>query len=220
MLFDASESTSNKNHNIMKRSILSGTAVVLIAALLVSFTPAMHVDTYKVDTKQSKVEWHAAKLTGKHNGDIQLSSGEILNNHGSLTGYVEVDMTTIRNTDVESAEYKAKLENHLKSADFFDVAKYPKARFVIKSTKPITEKKEGGYTHHVVGDLTIKDKTNEIGFDAIINMTGNRASCVGTVVVDRSKFDVKYGSKTFFADIGDKVIYDEFTLQVNVVADK
>ena len=210
-----------KTPKIMKRSIVAGAVAAFSAATFLSFTPGkLHIDTYKVDTKLSKLEWQAAKLTGKHNGDVMFSSGEIKNDHGALTGYVEVDMHTIRNLDVESAEYKAKLENHLKSADFFDVAKYPTAKFVILTATPITERKEGGYTHNIKGNLTIKDKTNEIAFDAIVNMTGNRASCVGTVVVDRSKFDVKYGSKTFFADIGDKIIYDDFTLQFNVVADK
>jgi len=202
----------------MKRTaILSVTA---LAFALMSFSPMLHTESYKVDTKLSTLNWHAEKLTGKHDGSISYSAGEIKNDHGNLSGFVEVDMTTIVNKDVESPEYRTKLENHLKSADFFDVAKYPKAKFVITSTTPLTEKKEGGYTHHIKGNLTIKDKTNEIGFDAIVNMIGSRASCVGTAVIDRSKFDVKYGSKTFFADIGDKMIYDEFTIQFNVVADK
>src|SRR5262245_27116699 len=204
----------------MKSQFVAGAVAAFSAATFLAFTPGLHTDTYKVDTKQSKLEWKAAKLNGKHKGEVQFSSGEIRNDHGTLSGFVEVDMTTIENKDLESAEYKAKLENHLKSPDFFDVAKYPKARFVIVQATPLTEKKEGGYTHNVKGNLTIKDKTNEIAFDAIVNMTGKRASCVGTVVVDRSKFDVKYGSKTFFADIGDKIIYDDFTLQFNVVADK
>jgi len=197
------------------------TAMAATALVFISMTPAkFHTDTYKLDPKLSTIAWHAAKMTGKHNGTISFTAGEISNAHGTISGSVEVDMTSIKNTDVESPEYKTKLENHLKSADFFDVAKYPKATFVITSATPITEKKEGGYTHHLKGNLTIKDKTNEIEFDAIVNIVGSRASCVGTATIDRSKFDVKYGSKTFFADIGDKVIYDEFTLQFNVVADK
>ena len=75
-------------------------------------------------------------------------------------------------------------------------------------------------THTVKGMLTIKDKTNEITFDAVLKITETQASCTGTAVVDRSKFDVKYGSKSFFPDIGDKMIYDEFTLKFNVVAVK
>ena len=192
----------------------------LAAFVLMAFSASKHEDTFKLNPKLSTLEWQAEKLTGKHNGDIMFSAGEIKNNHGAFTGYVEVDMNTIRDKDIESPEYRTKLENHLKSPDFFDVAKFPKARFVITSCTPITEQKEGGYTHNIKGNLTIKDKTNEIAFDAIINTIGNRASCVGTAVVDRSKFDVKYGSKTFFADIGDKVIYDDFKLQFNVVAEK
>src|SRR6186997_2843523 len=103
------------------------TVMAATALVLTSMAPArFHTDTYKLDPKLSTIGWHAAKMTGKHNGTISFTTGEISNAHGTITGSVEVDMTTIKNTDVESAEYKAKLENHLKSADFFDVAKYPK----------------------------------------------------------------------------------------------
>src|SRR5262245_38588982 len=129
---------------------------IALTATLFSFTPIKHEDTFKVNPKLSALEWQAEKLTGKHNGDIQFSVGEIKNNHGAFTGFVEVDMTSIKDKDIEAPEYRTKLENHLKSADFFDVAKYPTAKFVITSCTPITEQKEGGYTHNVKGNLTIK----------------------------------------------------------------
>lgn len=194
--------------------ILSG---ALIVFALIAVAGKFHIDTFNVDAKQSNLEWFAKKVSGKHNGTIMLKGGQIQNNHGTITGYVEIDMTTITNKDIENAEPRTKLENHLKSADFFDVKNYPTSKFVIKSMVPLTEAKEG-FTHKVTGDLTIKDKTNEISFDATIGLLPGKVTCTGSAVVDRAKFDVKYGSRTFFADIGDKMIDDEFTLKFNVVA--
>lgn len=203
----------------MKKTIILLAAVASFA--LVAFTgKKSHTDVYNVDPKQSSLEWYAEKVTGKHNGTIMLSSGTIANAHGQFSGAVEIDMTTIADKDLESAEKRGKLENHLKSPDFFDVAKYPKAKFVIGSITPIKDTKPDGFTHNVKGMLTIKDKTNEISFDAVLKIQEANAVCVGSVVVDRSKYDVRYGSKSFFPDIGDKMINDEFTLKFTVVAVK
>ncbi|HKR04142.1 MAG TPA: YceI family protein [Bacteroidia bacterium] len=198
---------------------------IILSAVLAAFTLTSlvnkkpHSDTYRVDVKQSSLEWAAQKVTGKHNGTIMLSGGEITNNHGNFTGTIEIDMTTIEDKDMEPGKGKEKLEGHLKSADFFDAATYPKSKFVITSIVPVAKPTEGA-SHTVKGMLTIKDKTNELSFDAVIKISETQASCVGTAVVDRSKFDVKFGSKSFFPDIGDKMIYDEFTLKFNVVAVK
>ena len=177
-------------------------------------------DVYKIDTKLSSLEWYAEKLTGKHNGTILFSNGMVNSDHGSITGTFDIDMKSIENKDMEPGEWRSKLENHLKSPDFFDTEKYPKSTFVITSAIPIKVTQKDGFTHKVKGMLTIKDKTNEITFDAKIIIDEKKATCIGSAVVDRSKFDVRYGSKTFFADIGDKMIYDEFTLKFNAVAFK
>lgn len=202
----------------MKKIILLSTAFACF--ILLSFKYALHTDIYKVDNKLSKLEWFAEKLTGKHNGTIDFWGGEIKNNHGNFSGIVEVDMNTLKNLDVKDDTYRAKLEGHLKSADFFDAAKYPKSTFVITSITPVANAKQGGATHNVKGNLTIKDKTNEIAFEATVSMEMNKITCTGTAVVDRSKFDVRYGSKAFFPEIGDKIIYDEFKLKFNLVAVK
>ena len=201
----------------MKKVILF--SATLVALTLMAFTgKKLHVDTFKVDTKLSSLEWFAEKVNGKHNGTIMLSGGEIKNDHGNFTGSFAIDMNTIANTDIKDNGYREKLEKHLKSADFFDAEKYPKSTFVIISVTPITVAKAGGFTHTVKGNLTIKDKTNEITFDAVVKMEANTFTCAGAAIVDRSKFNVKYGSKTFFESIGDKMIYDEFTLKFKVVA--
>lgn len=177
----------------------------------------LHVDVYEVDVNNSSAEWFAAKFTGKHNGTVRLSGGQLKNDHGKLSGLIEIDMNSIKDDDIKDEKMNAKLTNHLKSEDFFDVAKYPKSTFVITSIEALAEVKEDA-THKISGNLTIKDKTNPITFDATLIMQQNKITCVGSAVVDRSKFDVRYGSKSFFEDIGDKVIYDEFTIKFNVIA--
>ena len=201
----------------MKKTILGAAAIGMI--LFSAFKGGNHTDVYKVDTKLSSLEWYAEKVTGKHNGIITLSSGTISNDHGNLSGVFEMDMTSIANKDM-TGEYATKLENHLKSEDFFNSMKFPTAKFVTISITPIKGVKEGGFTHSVKGNMTIKDKINEISFDAVIKNEGNNIACVGTAVIDRSKFDVKYGSKSFFPEIGDKMIYDEFKVKFNVVGVK
>lgn len=201
----------------MIKTILGAAVIGMITLSAFTFKG----DTYKVDTKTSSMEWTGKKLTGEHNGTILLSSGEIEMTNDVVTGgKFEIDMTTIADKDLQDPAYKAKLEGHLKSADFFDVQKFAKATFVIISVTPIKEAQEGGYTHTVKGNMTIKDKTIEISFDAVIKMATGKVACVGQAILDRSKFDIKYGSKTFFPEIGDKLIYDEFTVKFNVVATK
>ena len=201
----------------MKTQAILGAAVIGMIALS-AFT-GKQTDVYKADTKLSSVEWFAEKVGGKHNGTILLSSGEIKSDKGKLSGNFEVDMSSIANKDMQG-EWAAKLEGHLKSADFFDAAKFPTAKFATTSITPIKDAKAGGFTHTVKGNLTIKDKTNEIVFDAVIKAEGNNMVVVGTATVDRSKFDIKYGSKSFFPEIGDKMINDEFTVKFNLVATK
>jgi polyisoprenoid-binding protein YceI len=201
----------------MIKTILGAAVIGMITLSAFTFKG----DTYKVDTKTSSMEWTGKKLTGEHNGTILLSSGEVEVTKDIVTGgKFEINMTTIEDKDLQDPAYKAKLEGHLKGADWFDTQKFPKATFLITSVTPVKDAKEGGYTHTVKGNLTIKDKTNEISFDAVIKMADGKVACVGQAIIDRSKFDIKYGSKTFFPEIGDKLIYDEFTVKFNVVAVK
>jgi polyisoprenoid-binding protein YceI len=135
---------------------------------------------------------------------------------GVLTGGTfTVDMTTIDCTDLEG-EWKDKLVNHLKSADFFGVETYPTATFVI--TDVVSRGKPGEYK--VVGDMTIKNKTNEVKFNAVIDDSGEGRTGTANVTIDRSEYDVRYGSGSFFDNLGDKTIYDDFDLEISLVLDK
>lgn len=185
--------------NILKGSILS-----VIVLSLVAFTA---IDKQQVDVEASQIKWEGEKLTGSHYGTIDLKEGYFEMEDDKLVGGEFVaDMSTIDVTDLEGDD-KAKLMGHLKSEDFFGVKNYEEAKFVINT---IADK---GDSYGISGDLTIKGKTNPIAFD--LKMDGNTATT--ELVIDRTKYDIKYGSGSFFDNLGDKVIYDEFTLDIKLV---
>lgn len=177
----------------------------------------LHVDTYKVDVKSSTIEWTGEKLSGKHTGTIKLLSGSLYNNHGKFGGVFTIDMNSIAVTDL-TGDKKAKLEGHLKSDDFFGVKTFPSSTFEITSLAPLSGVNAGEPNFNVTGKLTIKNKTNDISFPATIKFDGPNMTASGTVKIDRSKYDVRYGSKTFYSDIGNKAISDEFILKLNIKA--
>ena len=196
-------------------------SVIIISFLLMSFSVLNnHVDYFIVDSKQSQIEWIGEKVSGTHTGTILLSGGTVKNNHGSISGNFEFDMTSISNADIKNEKSKKKLEEHLKSTDFFDVANFPKATFVISSVTPNVESNSSGYSHIINGNLSIKNISNEISFKANLTMQSDKVTCSGTAIIDRSKFAINYASKTTFPDIGDKMIFDEFKLNFNIVAIK
>jgi polyisoprenoid-binding protein YceI len=194
-------------------AVLAGCSFISAAS-----SPA-HTDVYKVNVAESKLEWAGKKVNGEHKGTIQFKSGELNNDHGKFTGTFEIDMTTISNTDL-TGNSKERLENHLKSDDFFGVEKFPLSKFVVASVTPLATRTEQGHTHLVSGNLTIRDKTNPISFNVVMETVVANLVFRGETTIDRSKYNVRYGSKTFFENIGDKMIYDEFTLKFNVVLNK
>lgn len=161
----------------------------------------------EVDTAKSTIAWKGYKVTGEHAGTINVKSGSLDIQDGVLKGgSFEIDMTSIACTDLQG-EYAGKLVGHLASPDFFNVAEFSTASF--KITKAIAY---AGGDHKVTGNLTIKDKTQEISFRA--NVTDGIATA--KIVIDRSKFDIRYGSGSFFDNLGDKTIYDEFDLDISL----
>ncbi|MEM9676255.1 MAG: YceI family protein [Bacteroidota bacterium] len=189
--------------------------LAVIFALASAFTlPEKEAVSYDVDVQQSEITWKGEKIAGAHEGTIQLRDGSLLLEDGKLVGgNFTIDMSTISNSDLEG-EYKGKLEGHLKSDDFFGVEKYPTATLSITNVEP-----KAGNTYQITGDLTIKDKTNQIQFPATVATQGNRVTAEASITVDRSEYDVRYGSDSFFDNLGDKVIYDDFDLQISLVAE-
>lgn len=186
----------------MKNTIKNIATAVLVAFVTFSFT-TIDGDKKTIKTDGSKVVWKGYKVTGSHQGTINLKSGSLTFNQDQLTGgEFVIDMPTITSTDL-TGEYKGKLEGHLKSDDFFGVNNHPIATLVFKKVKST-----GKNSYKVTGDLTIKGKTNVIVF--ALSVYGNKANA--SLKVDRTKYDVKYGSASFFDGLKDKAIYDEFDL--------
>jgi polyisoprenoid-binding protein YceI len=186
----------------MKNSIKNIAAAVIVAFLTFSFT-TLEGDKKEIKTENSKVVWKGYKVTGSHQGVIAIKSGHLTFNEDKLTGgdFI-IDMSTITNTDLEG-EYKGKLEGHLKSDDFFGVEKFPTASLIFTKVKST-----GKNSYEVTGDLTIKGKTETVSFN--VSVYGSKANV--SLKIDRTKFDVRYGSTSFFDGLKDKAIYDEFDL--------
>lgn len=196
----------------MKMTFMALVAFFSIA--LFSFTgPVLTLD---VDTAASEVSWKGYKVTGNHTGTINIQEGTILLEEGKLIGgQFTIDVTSIACTDLKEGG-AAKLVGHLKSPDFFGVEAHPTAKFVITRIAP--RGPEGEYK--VTGDLTIKGTTKEIRFNTKLTEEMGKTVAVADLQIDRTDFDLRYGSGSFFDGLGDKTIYDEFDLSIKLVASK
>ncbi len=171
--------------------------------------------TYEVEPTNSAVTWTAKKITGKtHFGSVLFSSGSIqFENNTIQNGEIIIDMTSIEVLDIKEEEMKAKLQGHLNSADFFDTAKFPTAKYTITSV----EKGENS-SFKLNGNMTIKGITQEVPANILLTLKGDLLVGGGTLSIDRSKFDVKYGSGSFFDNLGDDLIEDEISFKIKIIA--
>ena len=183
---------------------------------LMSFTTVMHQDHIKVNTSNSTVKWKGSKVTSSHEGNIKLSSGKLILEHGKLVGgEFEIDMTTIVNTDIEDKEYRQKLEGHLKNEDFFNVNEFKTASLIITTVKLIEES-----SYELQANLTIKGITHEIKFNADVKIKGTAFLAIAKIKIDRTKWDIKYNSGSFFDGLGDYLILDEIDFDVFLLSEK
>ncbi len=172
---------------------------------------------YAVKTDASVVNWTGSKVGGEHVGTLNFSEGTITVEDGNITaGKLVIDMASLANTDLPD-DKKPKLEGHLKSPDFFDVAAFPTSTFEL--TKVTGLENDPDATHLVYGNLTLKDVTKQISFKAKVEM-GENGVTVSTpdFTIDRADFNVKYGSTRFFDDLKDKAINDNVGLSISVSA--
>lgn len=172
--------------------------------------------SYSVDAMSSKTRWVAKKVTATHNGSLNVKAGSLTIAGGLLTeAKLVLDMASIVVED-QSGESKADLEMHLKSDDFFQVNKHPEATFTMTAARPISK-----HSFEVKGVLSIRGVSNEV--TSVIQITPNgvdRTNISGALVIDRTKFGIKYGSGQFFKDLGDKMIDDEFVVTFDLKAKK
>lgn len=182
----------------------------LLSLLVLGLSLSLTAQTATVDIEQSSIEWVGKKVTGQHNGTINILSGELKMVKGKLSGgNFIIDMNSLVVTDLKEGQGKEKLEGHLRSDDFFSIEANPEATLEIDQV--IGLDKEGNYV--VSGRLTIKGITNDIGFKAHVA----DGTATATINIDRTKYDIKYGSSSFFDDLKDKAINDEFTLNVKLI---
>ncbi len=194
----------------MKKIGILGLALAFVSMSFVN--PGTGVDgKLSVDVSSSIITWKGYKPTGSHIGTINLISGDLEVNGDKIKGgYFSVDMSTIK-----ESKGNARFENHLKSKDFFEIETFPTSTFEITSSK----KKEG--KTYITGNLTIKGITKEISFPASVSENDTSVTLTSeTFQINRADFHVKFKSKTFYNDLKDKFINDDFDLQVTIVAKK
>lgn len=185
---------------------LKSLSIVLL--ILVSFFEG-NSQTSKINVSKSSIHWIGKKITGEHEGSIKFKEGYLVFKSKKLTGgNFTVDMTSLSNDD-QTGSSKQKLEGHLKSEDFFNTATYTTSTLVFKSIAS-----KGNNTYLVTGDLTIKGNTNSIQFDLVVE---DKNKATAKLKINRTKYDIKYGSGSYFDDLGDKTIYDDFELSVVLV---
>ena len=187
------------------KSIISAFCILLFSAVAVNLSAQTTTST--VDTESSFINWTGKKVVGSHSGTIKLSGGSLEFTAGKLTGgSFTIDMTSMENTDMKGGGAK-KLMGHLHSDDFFSTANHA------TSTLEITKVNATDFGYDITGDLTIKGITKPITFSA----TAGQYLANADITVDRTAYDIKYGSGSFFSDLGDKAIDNDFTLKVNLV---
>src|ERR1700761_9483767 len=169
----------------------------------------MENQKFKIVSTQSNIGWVGKKVTGAHNGTIAVKEGQlILKNDKLAGGIIVVDTASIAILDVTDPATNAQFAGHLASDDFFSTEKYPEATLEITSVSG----------NHVDGTLTIKGISHPVGFNAAVNINRDTLIATGKLVIDRTKYGMKFRSGNFFKDLGDTLIYNDFDLNVNVTA--
>ena len=182
---------------------------ILIAFILSVISLSSFAQKSIINVEKSSVKWLGKKVTGQHDGTIKIKSGSIeLKNNEIVGGSFIIDMNSIKCNDLKDEGYNKKLVGHLKSDDFFGVNQFPEASFVIKSASEFSNDKST-----VSGIITIKGKTENISFEVL----KNQKTFSSNFDIDRSKFNIRYGSTSFFDSLGDKAIYDMFNLKIKLV---
>ena len=170
-----------------------------------------------VDTLASIVAWKGYKPGGSHHGTLGIKQGELSVENGELvSGTFTLDMNKILCEDLTDAKMNEQLVGHLKSADFFDVAKYPEGKFTITTVEKLND---GVNTHRISGNLELKGVSKNITFDAKVTNEGTSyKATTATFTIDRTQWGVNYGSKNIFKDLKDSFINDDMEVTITIVA--
>ena len=184
---------------------------VIILFLIMSFIfPNSTIDTIWIDNSISKMGWTGYKVTGSHNGQIKIKNGYVLKSEDLITGgEIIIDMQSISVDDIKNPDKNQYLVSHLKNEDFFDVEKFPTANLKILSSKQSITTDKTNSNIEISAELTIKNITHKILFYSYVDFNKNTSK--GQLIIDRTKWNIKYGSNSFY-NLGDRAIYDDFLL--------
>lgn len=199
----------------MKKLVGITLGILVITSTVFAADTKNEKAAFEIDTKASKVTWTAKKVTGEHTGILSVGKGSVMVENSKVAGaQLSIDMNSIVCTDIKDEGTNQKFVGHLKSDDFFSVEKFPMASFEITSMKPGSN----GVEYNVKGKMIIKGISNEISFPAKVTMANGTVKAVGTAKLDRTKWNIRYGSGKFFEGLGDKMIYDEFEIKFDISA--
>lgn len=174
----------------------------ILFSALVAFAFNLSAFAVDIDPAASTFKWTGKKVTGQHYGTLPIKSSNLKEEKGKIVGgEIVLDISQMTVDDL-TGEYQTKFLTHMKSEDFFQIEKWPTAKLVI-------ERVDGKKAY---GKLTIKDKTNPIEFA----YTQKSDLYSGTLKFDRTKYGMIYGSGNFFKNLGDKMIYNDVTLDFKV----
>lgn len=178
----------------------------IFSLLFISSFVLFNAQTKSIDVSSSTINWKGSKVLSAHYGNIDFKSGSLIFKDDKVVGgNFVVDMTSIVCTDLEAGKGKEKLEKHLKNEDFFDVENHPTSTLVFKKIKTLDNN-----LYEITADLTIKGITQSVTFS--LNVASTKGG--GQLVFDRTKYDIKYGSGSFFDNLGDRAISNDIELNV------
>jgi polyisoprenoid-binding protein YceI len=174
----------------------------------------METQNFEVVSAQSNINWTGKKITGAHNGTIDIKAGTLLVDNGKLKGgNFVIDTTSIKILDIADPATNAQFAGHLFSEDFFATDRFAEAMFVITHTDHSNDDR-----NLISGDLTIKGITHPVSFSADVHIADNTITASGKILIDRTRYDMKFRSGNFFTNLGDTLIYNEFELDVTLTA--
>lgn len=174
-------------------------------------------DTLQIDIDKSHVNWEGRKVSGAHNGTLQINAGEVVFEGDTLvSGFIVIDMNSIRVTDINNPEMNKRLERHLKHSDFFNVEEHAYSRFEFRKAS-ILELNAERARYLLEGDLEIKGMRHPLNMKIWVAKGRVAASAEGRATVDRTLYDIRYKSARFFPGIGDRAIYDDFEISFDLL---
>jgi len=180
------------------------------------FLPADGV--YPIDTVRSRVEWSGRNANTRHHGTVGIAAGEIRVRRGAITGRIEIDMTVIRNLNLEGDPLQPVLVSHLQSDDFFLVSRFPRAVLTIEEAVPVKPAGAGSAGLKVKGTLKLRGIGGGVRFPAIAGLTPEGGiQAQAHFDIDRTRWKVIYGSARFFERLGMHLVFDEISFEVRIL---